>query len=121
MNINEYVIVYFDGHTTITDTCKVSMISKYIEKILKQYDNNICVYLQPKAEETAKIEKQKFYKSKYVLAKKKYNQGKIDKKEFEEDIKQLKDLKKQCITRLEYEEKYKNYQNKKNTNIYNPL
>lgn len=116
MNVNEYVIVYFDGHDTTTTTCRTSMLLEYIEKIIKQYDNQISIYIQPRAENVAKVEKQKYYKSKYVLASKKYKQGKIDKVEYEEDIKKLKELKKECITKLEYEEKYKNYQNKKNTN-----
>lgn len=120
MKVYEYVIVYFDGKNTTTTTCRSALILEYIEKIMKQYDNEISIYIQPKAEEVAKVEKQKYYKSKYVLASKKYKQGKIDKKEFEDDIKKLKELKKECITRLEYEEKYKNYQNKKNTNNIPP-
>lgn len=121
LNVNEYIILYFDGKNTITTTCRATSLLEYIEKIIKLNNNEISIYIQPKSEKTSKEEKQKFYKSKYVLTAKKYKQGKIDKKEYEDDIKKLKELKRDCLTRLEYEEKYKNYQNKKNTNIHTPL
>lgn len=116
MNVNEYVIVYFDGKNTTTTTCRVNLILEHIEQIMKKYNNEISIYIQPKSEEKAKIEKQKYYKSKFVLASKKYKDGKISKEELDQDIRKLKELKKECKTRLEYEEKYKNYQDKKNTN-----
>ena len=116
MNVNEYVIVYFDGKNTTTTTCRVNLILEHIEQIMKQYNNEISIYIQPKSEEKAKIENQKYYKSKFVLASKKYKDGKISKEELDQDIRKLKELKKECKTRLEYEEKYKNYQDKKNTN-----
>lgn len=113
LNVNEFSIVYSTGKEIASTTCKSSTIIEYLEKLFKQYDNNISIYIQPKAEEISKIEKQRYYKSKYVLASKKYKQGKIDKVEYENDIKKLKELRKECITKLEFEEKYKSYQNKK--------
>ena len=116
MQVSEYIILCFDGNDTFTTICKSSLLLENIKKILK-HDGRIILHIQPYLETTAKIEKQKYYKSKFVLASKKYRDGKISKGEFEKDIKKLKELKKECATRLEYEEKYKNYQNKKNTNI----
>lgn len=115
MQVSEYIILCFDGNDTFTTICKSSLLLENIKKILK-HDGRIILHIQPYLETTAKIEKQKYYKSKFVLASKKYRDGKISKGEFEKDIKKLKELKKECATRLEYEEKYKNYQNKKNTN-----
>lgn len=115
MQVSEYIILCFDGNDTFTTICKSSLLLENIKKIFK-HDGRIILHIQPCLETTAKIEKQKYYKSKFVLASKKYRDGKISKGEFEKDIKKLKELKKECATRLEYEEKYKNYQNKKNTN-----
>lgn len=121
MNISEYTVLYFDRkYKTTTTTCQKPLLIETVDKIIKEHDDDVCIYIQPKSEKSSKIEKQKYYKSKYVLASKKYKQGKIDIKEFEEDVAKLKELRKECITKLEFEEKYKNYQNKKSTNNIPP-
>ena len=91
LNVNEYTILYFDRKcTTTTITCQTPLLIETVDKIIKEHDNDVCIYIQPISEGSSKVEKEKYYKSKYLLVRKKYKQGKIDVKEFEDDVAKLK-------------------------------
>lgn len=126
MKTKTYNIMLADGQTLRQEVCTSYSLQKFVKEFIDEDYQLITIMSIPnvkkngKLQEQNEIEKSKFYNRKYSLFSKRYKNSKISENEYKEIIDVLKKLKKQCETKEEFETKFIEYQNKKNTNNIPP-
>lgn|GEM_PF-3392738 len=122
MKSKTYSIVYKIAGEQKTISCSCYSLQEYVDKFVNEGGEVICIVAhkqnekEKKPKDINKAEMQRYYNNKYSNYQKKYKVGKLNEQEFEEIKKVLKELKSKCKTREEFENRFIEYQNKKNTN-----
>lgn len=122
MAVKLYNIIISNGKGFMRKECSEYSLEKILQKFIKSDNQALIITIHPKSikkkqsVDKNKVEKQRYYNNKYSTYSKKYKNGKINEKEFAQIKIILKQLKKECETRAEFEEKLLKNLNKKNTN-----
>lgn len=128
MKTRTYNITLADGQTIQQEVCTSYSLQKFIQKFIDEDYKILTIIVNPcakkdgKQQEQNEIEKSKYYNRKYSLFYKRYKNNKITETEYKQIIKTLKKLRMQSETKAEFELKFIEYINKKNTNnipLYN--
>ncbi len=126
MKSKTYSIVYKIGREQKTISCSCYSLQKYVDRFVNEGGELICIVAhkqkekEKKPKDINKAEMQRYYNNKYSNYQKQYKVGKLNEQEFEEIKKVLKELKSESKTKEEFEDKFIEYQNKKNTNNIPP-
>ena len=109
-----YSIIYQKDSITKKFECSVYSLEKNIKKFISEDIKVMCIIAHNVDEN--KQEKDKFYKNKCSCFYRKFKQEKITEDEFIKIKQILKQLRDESTTKEEFENKFLNYLNKKNTN-----
>ena len=105
-------IVYEKDNKQEIISCSEINLKEYKQWVLEKEGKIIDIKERPLPKKTPKVfskdavEKRDYYFSKYGTEKRRLDNGKITKKEFETRKKYLKLLRRECKTKIEFKEKY---------------
>lgn len=111
-----YSIIYIKDEEECLIDCSVYSLNNY-KRQLQNKGCEIIDIVPHKIEKITKIQKddrnkiakQKYYSARYTMFYRKYKSNKIDRTLFDSVIEVLKELKKECRTKTEFEKRFEEY------------